>query len=247
MSKEWFIKTARSKRNEREGIIKESKNNITWFRWAIQGFIIVVVPHFPSTFKTLNILASPDPCSSLPPYLSTIKCLLHCWIVVIYNMTWKKEVKINKLGITSTESKDFMLAQLSTRCILTCDTYFKLAIILWLNESDIVRHKFWLILDPQEIFFLNPLWQKLGAGLVVDTFLFLKFKWLNMNTHMNYFQTHDCTDLPANILWKAIPQKVMILYWKKKKSEKKTCEIICPDARSHLPIWPYRQFVFNAG
>lgn len=46
------------KENEREGegVVKESQNNVTWFGWAIQGFVVAKFH-----LKDQTVLASPDP------------------------------------------------------------------------------------------------------------------------------------------------------------------------------------------
>lgn len=86
------------KENSREGVVKEpEREQHHLIQMSSTGFLSSSTRR--PTFKTLkNVLASPDSCGSLPPCLSAIKCLLHCWIV-IYNITWKnKEVEINISG-----------------------------------------------------------------------------------------------------------------------------------------------------
>lgn len=148
----------------------------------------------------------------------------------------KKEVKINKLGVTSTESKDVMLAQLSTRCILTCE----IGNNIMLNDTSAIFRlqingwQAWIrILNRQETA-LNPLWQNI-AGLVVDTFLNSKV----YVTEREY--THEL--LPNTWLYRL---SIDILMSNPTTSciERKMWEheLFNNPSRSHLPIQPYRQF-----
>lgn len=78
--------------------------------------------------------------------------------------------------------------------------------------------------------FLGRSWQKIRSRLGVDTNLILRLMWLNMTTHMNYFQTHDCTDSPSTFL-KAITQKS----WSRiERNTTCTEKSSVPDARSRI-------------